>query len=299
MDLLWHRIFKRSMEQKKSDTITEKTKNTSENREVTEQAKKILSSAVIGAQQGSDAMWAIKTWKRLGYKGANVHGNILEDMIKSSYPTGPGEKIILSPKINDPVADLIIKRDNEVKKLLQIKNEMSNNCQKTVRQVMAGQYRDAKLIGSTETAKIYNAERLRQRGTEMQPMYDSGISTYEPRRINNKLNFRFSKGKEFRHAIRGAASVGFFTSALTGAVCRLGTLLRGEITFSRYFVKAIRDGAGGALAAAAGAVAASVVTAVAGQAVGGLVVPLVVGVGVAIIAANYVNAFFNMLFGWI
>ncbi len=289
--------IKNDLEQEQENSVTEDTEQSVERKEVSNS----LPTAVTGAQQTSEAMWAIKTWKRLGYKSIHGHGNILEDMIKSKYPIGPGEEIILSPKKNDPVADIIIKRGNEVKELLQIKNEISNKCRKTVRQVMAGQYRDAKLIGSTETAKLYNAkaERLRQHGTEIQPMYDSGISTYDPRRINNKLNFRFSKGKELWCTIRGAASVGFVISAITGAVCRLGPLLRGEITLSQYCAKSIRDGAGGGLAAATGAVAATVVTAVTGQAVGGLVIPLMVGVGAAMIAANYVNGFFNMLFGWI
>ncbi len=93
---------------------------------------------------------------------------------------------------------------------------------KTLHQVESGKYNAAQMVGTTETAQLFNAKAASKGITKV--MKDSGISTKDTSRISNKLNGVVSTVGMGKIALRSAKIGG----AISGGIAVIETIVNGD-----------------------------------------------------------------------
>ncbi len=172
----------------------------------------------------------------------------LENLFKPDHPVTQFTKSPVAETV-----DLVTMTGNKVDEFIQCKDVLSNSgINKVLCQAKNGKYRNAKLVGTSETAKFYN-QKAAENGISKK-MIDSGISSADTNRIARKFN-----------GIAGTEGV----ASIMSSSAQIGGVFSGGIAAVESFVNGddVGDAARnissaavqGAVSSAAGAAAAEAV----------------------------------------
>ena len=207
--------------------------------------------------------------------------------------------------------DLVTTRGGKVIERLQVKDVTSNSgINKLVRQCADGKYRSAKLIGSDETAQMFN--NAAEKAGISKRMSSSGVSSKTSTSLAQRAGAAGSGtlGSAMAQAARSGGAAGAVIGAGVEAVRGVVDWSNGDadgLEVAGRATKAAAKGgvsgaAAGAAATAAGAGAAAAVTAL-GMTGGAAVVatvgaPLLVAVGVGYVASEVFDGVCDFLSDW-
>ena len=207
--------------------------------------------------------------------------------------------------------DLVTTRGGKVIERIQVKDVTSNSgINKLVRQCADGKYRSAKLIGSDETAQMFN--KAAEKAGISKRMSSSGVSSKTSTSLAQRAGAAGSGtlGSAMAQAARSGGAAGAVIGAGVEAVRGVVDWSNGDadgLEVAGRVTKAAAKGgvsgaAAGAAATAAGAGAAAAVTAL-GVTGGAAVVatvgaPLLVAVGVGYVASEVFDGVCDFLSDW-
>ena len=180
-------------------------------------------------------------------------------------------------------SDLITMNGSKVLERIQCKDTPSiSGTAKTIKQVQNGQYRATQLVGTTESASVYNTKAAQNGVSKL--MKDSGISTKDTSRISNKFN-GVPSTTGLVNAVGSASKVG---GAVSGGIALVESIANGD-DFAETTKNVTSSALKGASSSAAGTVAAEGTMIALAAAPIPLVAKVAIGVGSGLLVGTVVS----------
>lgn len=268
----------------------------------------------VGAKTAYESSVIARAVQRAG-SNPHLKGHIHEILIQDSRNVRNlfnGARTELTKSTTASTVDLVTMRGGKVIERIQVKDVTSNSgINKLVKQCADGKYRSAKLIGSDETAQMFN--KAAEKAGISKRMSSSGVSSKTSTSLAQRAGATGSGtlGSAMAQAARSGGAAGAVIGAGVEAVRGVVDWSNGDadgLEVAGRVTKAAAKGgvsgaAAGAAATAAGAGAAAAVTAL-GVTGGAAVVatvgaPLLAAVGVGYVASEVFDGvcdFFSDLF---
>lgn len=243
--------------------------------------------------------------------GSNPHlkGHIHEIMVKDAKNVRNllnGSRTELTKSTTAKTVDLVTKNGGKVVERLQLKDTLSKSgVDKTVKQVLKGQYRSTQLVGTEETTKLVN-QALEKAGSAKR-MTSSGVSSNTTTTLAQRAGASGS-GTLTKAVLQSAKSGGALGAGISVGVelaSGVAGLVSGERDFGDVAVATAKAGAkgyatgaaAGAAVTAAGPTIAVASAAVASYGVAASVVtfaaPVVVAVGIGWAVSSLFDSIFD------
>lgn len=220
--------------------------------------------------------------------GNNPHlkGHIHEVLVKDAKNVKNlfnGCRTELTKSTTAKTVDLVTKNGGKVVERLQLKDALSPSAvNKTVKQVLNGQYRSAQLVGTEETTRLVN-QALEKAGAAKR-MTSSGISSNTTTSLAQRAGATGSGslGKAIGHSAKAGGAIGAGIAAGVEAVSGIAGLVNGERELSDVALSTAKAGAKGYLTgAASGAAVTAAGPAIAGASTAIAALGTGAGVGLA------------------
>ena len=262
----------------------------------------------VGAKTAYESSVIARAVQRAG-SNPHLKGHIHEILIQDSRNVRNlfnGARTELTKSTTASTVDLVTMRGGKVIERIQVKDVTSQSgINKLVKQCADGKYRSAKLIGSDETAQMFN--KAAEKAGISKRMSSSGVSSKTSTSLAQRAGAAGSGtlGSAMAQAARSGGAAGAVISAGVEAVRSVVDWSNGDadgLEVAGRVTKAAAKGgvsgaAAGAAATAAGAGAAAAVTAL-GVTGGAAVVatvgaPLLVAVGVGYVASEVFDGVCN------
>jgi len=242
--------------------------------------------------------------------GNNPHlkGHIHEILVKDVKNLGNifnGNQTVLTKSTTAKTVDLLTKNGGKVVERLQLKDTLSQSgVNKTVKQVLNGQYRSTQLVGTEETTKLVNKALAKAGATKR--MTSSGVSSNTTTTLAQRAGASGS-GTLGNAALQSAKSGGVVGASIAVGIELLGgvnDLINGDRDLNDVALSTAKAGAKGyatgALATAAvtasGPTIAAVTTAITGYGVAASVLTFAAPVAVAVGVGWAVSSLFDSIF---
>ena len=267
----------------------------------------------VGAKTAYEGSVIARAMQRAG-NNPHLKGHIHEILIQDSRNVRNlfnGARTELTKSTTASTVDLVTMRGGKVIERIQVKDVTSNSgINKLVKQCADGKYRSAKLIGSDETAQMFN--KAAEKAGISKRMSSSGVSTKNTTNLAQRAGATGSGslGSAMGQAARSGGAAGAAIGAGVEAVRGIYDLYNGNADALEVTGRVAKAGAkggvsgaaAGAAATAAGAGAAAAVTALGvtgGAAVAATVgAPLVAAVAVGYVASEVFDGVCDFFSDW-
>lgn len=190
---------------------------------------KSVNNFITLLHEGYDVSVAMRMIGRAGSKTVTGgKGIALEVMVSDLYNAenilkGKGYHTGFTHSSTATQVDLITMNGKKIVERIQCKDTSSlTGISKTLQQVESGKYNAAKMVGTTETAQLFNIKAASKGINKV--MKDSGISTKDTTRISNKLNGVISPVGMGKIALQSAKIGG----AISGGIAVVETITNGD-----------------------------------------------------------------------
>lgn len=233
----------------------------------------------------------------------HIHEILVKD-VKNARNLFNGSQTVLTKSTTAKTVDLVTKNGGKVVERLQLKDTLSKSgIDKTVKQVLKGQYRSTQLVGTEETTKLVN-QALEKAGSAKR-MTSSGISSNTTTNLAQRAGA--SGSGTFGNAVLNSAKSGGALGAGIGmgivVASNVVGLVNGERDFGDVAISTAKAGvkgyatgaAAGAAVTATGPVIAAASTAVAGLGITASLVTFATPVAVAVGVGWAVSSMFDWI----
>lgn len=252
---------------------------------MSETKRKNAGNAATVATEGYDYSVASRMAGRAGSSSPlGGKGNAFEIMYGDQKNVAnilkPGTSTRLTNSSTATQADLVTTKGGRIVERIQCKDTPSiKGTADTIKRVKSGQYRPTQLVGTTESAKAYNAKASSSGVTKV--MKDSGISTRDTSRISNKFN-GVSSTTGIANAAKASAKFG---GALGGGVAAIESIVNGD-DFSTATGNVASGALKGSLSGAAGTATSEVTMLALVAAPIPLAAKVAIGIGTGLVAGT-------------
>lgn len=271
---------------------------------------KLAKKSTISTLSGKTSYETSVIKRAVDRAGNNPHlkGHIHEILVKDAKNVRNlfnGSQTELTKSTTAKTVDLVTKNGGKVVERLQLKDTLSKSgVDKTVKQVLKGQYRSTRLVGTEETTKLVN-QALKKAGSAKR-MTSSGVSSNTTTTLAQRAGASGS-GTLGNAALQSAKSGGALGAGIgvgIELVSGVAGLVNGEREFSDVAVSTVKAGAkgyatgaaAGAAVTAAGPAIAATSAAIASYGVAASVVTFAAPVAVAVGVGWAVSSLFDSIF---